>query len=91
MWFIRLVKLKDPPSKESMEAVDKARVEAEKWGVKFHNTFFTLGRYDVVNIFEAPDMATAMRVAMTMAPWTRGAETLEAVSRDQVNEWVKSM
>lgn len=91
MWFIRLVRLKDPPTKQSMADVNKVRAEAEKWGVKFHWTFFTLGRYDVVNIFEAPDMKTAMRVAMVLAPWTRGAETLEAVSRDEVNGWVQSM
>jgi uncharacterized protein with GYD domain len=91
MWFIRLVRMKDPPTKESMDAVNKVETEAAQWGVKFHWTFFTLGRYDVVNIFEAPDMKTAMRVGIAMSPWTRGSETLEAVSRDEVDSWVKSM
>src|SRR5207245_9788292 len=46
MWFIRLVKLKNPPSKAQREEVDRKRAEAEKWGVKFDETFFTVGRYD---------------------------------------------
>ena len=89
MWFVRLVKLKDPPSKEQNQKMNELRSEAEKWGVKFHETFFTLGRFDVVSIFEAPDEKTAMRLSMSLAPWTRGAETLAAVSREEVNSWAK--
>lgn len=87
MWFIRLVKLKDPPSKESRAKIDAARKEGEKWGMKFHNTFYTLGRYDIVNIFEAPDEKTAMRWGLLVAPWTHGSETLSALSRDEVDSW----
>ncbi len=89
MWFIRLVKLKDAPSKESRQAVDRVRAEAERWGIKFHDTFYTLGRYDIISIFEAPDVKAAMRYAIALAPWTRGAETLQAMSRDEVDSWMK--
>jgi len=91
MWFIRLVKLKDPPSKESNAKMNEMRMEAEKWGVKFHHTFYTLGNIDLVNIFEAPDEKTAMRLSMAMAPWTRGAETLTAFSREEVDGWIQAM
>ena len=88
MWFIRLVKIKSAPTKDSMEWSNKVRGEAEKWGVKFHETFFTLGKYDVVNIFEAPDEKTAMRVAMLFAPESEG-NTLVALSREEVDSWMK--
>jgi len=91
MWFIRLVKLKDPPSKESKAKMDAARMEAEKWGVKFHHTFYTLGMYDLVNIFEAPDEKVAMRLAMAWSPWTTSAQTLTALSRDEVDNWMAQM
>lgn len=88
MWFIRLVKIKSAPTKNSMEWSDKVRAEAESWGVKFHDTFFTLGKYDIVNIFEAPDEKTAMRVSMLFAPESE-ANTLVALSRKEVNSWMK--
>ena len=91
MWFIRLVKQKEPPSKESHQKMDALRREAESWGVKFHETFYTLGRYDMVNIFEAPDEKTALRYSMAVAPWTRGSETLTAFSREEVDRWVQQM
>ncbi len=91
MWFIRLVKQKEPPTKESNAKMSEMRAEAEKWGIKFHQTFYTLGSVDLVNIFEAPDEATALRYSMAVAPWTRRAETLVAFSREQVDEWVQKM
>ena len=87
MWFIRLVKLKNPLTKETNEWVNSKRAEAEAWGVKFHETFFTLGKYDAVAIFEAPDEKVAMRVSMLLAPQA-SAQTLVAVSRDEVVSWL---
>jgi uncharacterized protein with GYD domain len=89
MWFIRLVKLKNPPSKDMNEWLAKVRAEGEKWGVKFHQTYFTLGRYDVVSILEAPDEKTAMRLSMKLQEGVTSAETLVAVSREEVDNWSK--
>lgn len=88
MWFVRLTKLKHPPSKESMAHVNAQRAEAEMWGVKVHHTFFTLGRYDVVSIIEAPDEKIAMRYGMLLSDGAV-SETLTAVSRDEVDSWYK--
>ena len=88
MWFIRLVKLKNPPTKLQRDEVDKKRAEAEKWGVKFHDTFYTLGRYDLVSILEAPDEKTAMRYSVSVGGYG-ASETLVAVSRDEVSKWTK--
>jgi len=88
MWFIRLVKNKNPTTKERTQWFDQHRKEAEKWGVKFHQTFFTLGRYDVVTIFEAPDEKTAMRWGMSVMDEV-ASETLVAISREEVESWMK--
>jgi len=88
MWFIRLVKNKNPQSKQRTQWFDEKRAEAEKWGVKFHQTFFTLGRYDVVTIFEAPDEKTAMRYGLSVMS-EAASETLVAVSREEVSSWMK--
>jgi uncharacterized protein with GYD domain len=67
--------------------MNQVRAEAEKWGVKFHHTFFTLGRYDAVVIMEAPDEKTALKFSFSAAKMAT-AETLVAVSRDEVNSWM---
>jgi uncharacterized protein with GYD domain len=88
MWFIRLGKLKEPPTKQTQDWVNQRRAEAEKWGVKFHEVFFTLGQYDVVSIFEAPDEKVAMRYSMSLAPQVTGP-TLVGVSREEAFGWFK--
>ena len=86
MWFIRLVKLKNPRSQQQTDWMNKKRAEAEKWGVKFHHTYFTLGMYDVVSILEAPDEKTAMRFGLSVAQ-EASSQTLVAVSREEVDSW----
>jgi len=50
-------------------------------GITVRGVYFTLGRYDSVIIFEAPDAKTAMRFAMQVGFETDYAvETLTAVS-----------
>ena len=88
MWFVRLLKLKNPPSKQQTDWFNQKRAVGEKWGIKFHDVFFTLGKYDVVSIFEAPDEKVAMRFAISVAPEATG-QTLVAISRDEVTSWYK--
>jgi len=88
MWFIRLVKNNNPVTKERSMWFEQHMKEAEKWGVKVHQTYFTLGRYDIVSILEAPDEKTAMRYGLALWPEAT-SETLVAVSREEVNKWMK--
>ncbi len=89
MWFITLVKFRRKPTKEDSEKMNSYWMEAEKWGVKRHQAFWTLGRYDAVFISEAPDEKTAMKFAM-WSPTDLGAtETMVAVGRDEVVSWLK--
>ncbi len=87
MLFIRLIKLKSPYRKEQKAWFDGKHEEALKWGVKFHHTYFTLGKYDVVSIIEAPDERSAMKYAIATAEEAESA-TLVAVPKDEVDAWL---
>ena len=88
MWFIRLGKMTEAPTKEFQQWVNQKRAEGEKWGIKFHEVFITLGQFDVVSIFEAPDEKVAMRYSQSLAPRISGP-TLVGLSRDEVFSWYK--
>jgi len=87
MLFIRLIRLNHPYSKEQKAWFDKKHDEALKWGVKFHHTYFTLGKYDVVSIIEAPDERSALKYAMATADEAESA-TLVAIPKDEVDSWL---
>jgi uncharacterized protein with GYD domain len=89
MWFITLVKMKKVPNPQEVEAMNKMMQEAaSKLGVKIHQGFMTLGRYDAVWISEASDISGPMRLSM-MGADAASSETLVAVSYDDAMKWIK--
>ena len=72
--------------KESTKRADAVRETAKKFGVNAKEFFWTLGSYDVVAIFEAPDDAsmTALGLALGSAGNVR-TQTLRAFSREEMN------
>jgi len=90
MWFITLVKFRRQPTKADTEAMNKRWAEAAKWGIKRHEAYWTLGRYDAVFVTEAPDEKTAMRFAIEASgSGLAASETMVAVSRDEAVSWLK--
>lgn len=80
MWFITLVKLEKAPDPKRTAEMNKMMQEAAmKLGVKIHQGFVTLGRYDMVWISEAADISGPMRMSMMSAD-TAHSETLVATS-----------
>jgi uncharacterized protein with GYD domain len=73
-------------SKTPQKRADAVRELAKKFGVTAKEIFWTLGRHDVVAIFEAPDDAsmTALGLALGAAGNVR-TETLRAFSREEMN------
>ena len=64
MYFIGLVRFKKQVTKESVvESLRKQVLEAKE-GLRYHGIYWTLGRYDVITIFEAKDEAAAMNMAI---------------------------
>jgi uncharacterized protein with GYD domain len=55
--------LASPSSLENLEIAVKQRIEAECPEVKWKSSYVVLGPADYLDIFEAPDNATATKVA----------------------------
>jgi uncharacterized protein with GYD domain len=72
--------------KDTTKRSDAVREQTKKFGVTMKDIFWTLGRYDVVAIFEAPDDAsmTAFGLALGAAGNVR-TQTLRAFSREEMN------
>jgi uncharacterized protein with GYD domain len=61
-------------------------------GGKLLDAYVTLGRFDVVEIFEAPDDETAYQCLVAVARHgTVTTETLRAFTRDEAEEIVKNV
>jgi uncharacterized protein with GYD domain len=72
--------------KDSTKRADAVRDLAKKFGVTAKDFFWTLGSYDVVAIFDAPDDAsmTALGLALGAAGNVR-TQTMRAFSREEMN------
>ena len=72
--------------KDSPKRADAVRELAKKFGVTAKEFFWTLGSYDVVAIYDAPDDAsmTALGLAIGSAGNVR-TQTMRAFSREEMN------
>lgn len=76
MFFVSLLS----PKGEGREAVAYLKKLKAPRGITIHGVYITLGRYDGVFAFEAPDLKKAMDFAMTVGIKTGYlVETLSAV------------
>jgi uncharacterized protein with GYD domain len=74
------------------ERVEEGSRTIEDAGGKLIGVYVTLGRYDVVEIFEAPDDETAAEILMKLQ--RHGAEhteTLRAFTREEAEEIVRRL
>ena len=81
MLFIALIKFKKKLSKEIVAQNLKDIEDDTKGQVRFVGIYWTLGRYDTVTIFEAPNEKMAMNMALKRAD-RMDVETLVAVPAD---------
>ena len=72
--------------KDTTQRADAVKELAKKFGVTAKEFFWTLGQYDVIVLFEAPDDAamTALGLAIVSGGNIR-TQTLRAFSRDEMN------
>jgi uncharacterized protein with GYD domain len=72
--------------KDSTKRADAVKDLAKKFGITPKEFFWTLGSYDVVAIFDAPDDAsmTALGLAIGLGGNVR-TQTLRAFSREEMN------
>jgi uncharacterized protein with GYD domain len=83
--FISLSKLRKKPVKESFGDTTKMVEEFKKKGIKVLNWYWTLGRYDVVMVFEAANEKEAMKFQVGVSEFVK-TETLVAIPRQEAIE-----
>lgn len=72
--------------KDTTKRADAVKELAKKFGATVKDFFWTLGSYDVVVVFDAPDDASM--TALGLAVGTLGnvrTQTMRAFSRDEMN------
>ena len=89
MYFVALVKFKKNQT-NTVVAENLKRIETEetKDGIKVHGIYWTLGRYDSVAIFEAPNEKIAMKMAIRRAD-DMDIETLLAIPMEEAKKLVE--
>jgi uncharacterized protein with GYD domain len=72
--------------KETTKRADGVRELARKMGIETKSLYWTVGKYDVVATFEAPDEAsmTALSLAIAGAGNIR-TQTMRAFTKDEMN------
>jgi uncharacterized protein with GYD domain len=66
--------------------------EIQRRGGRLLDVFVTLGRYDVVEIFEAPDDETAAQILVAVTrDGNVSTETLRAFTREEAEEIIRGL
>ena len=87
MFFVSLVKIRGKVTQAVIDTMENSCKNPPQ-GIKYHSVFATLGQYDFVIIYEAPDEKAAMKLNI---PWTEFCETqtLTAVSYKEALQLLK--
>jgi len=88
MLFLVLAKMRQKPTKESEEKSDQF-LKNPPPGIKVHNVLYTLGRYDLVILYEAPSEKEAMATSLMWADKAT-TETLVAIPREEVRKLLRT-
>ena len=78
--------------KESPTRFDAAKQAMREMGAELRAFYLTMGQYDMVAIWEAPDEQTAARAALALG--SRGAvrsETLRAFTEDEYRQIITTL
>ena len=74
------------------DRVEEGEQAIEERGGKLIGVYVTLGRYDVVEIFEAPDDETAAQILVAVARTGNvTTETLRAFTREEAEQIVRGV
>jgi uncharacterized protein with GYD domain len=74
------------------ERVEEGERTIHEAGGRLVGVYVTLGRYDVVEIFEAPDDDVAVEILMKLQRYgAEHTETLRAFTREEAEEIVKKL
>ena len=88
MIFITLGRFRKKPTKEMMAESDRLFAKLPELGGKLLSVYWTLGRYDVVVMTEAPDEKAAMKGLINFGDLA-STETLVAVPAAEARKLVE--
>jgi uncharacterized protein with GYD domain len=93
--YVGLVKLTDQGIRKVKETTKRAksfREVAEKAGVKVREILWTMGRYDLVLVVDAPDDVTMSRLTLGLVMLGNAkTETLKAFSAQEMDQILKGL
>ena len=75
--------------KNNPQRIREVNSEIEQLGAKVTAQWSTLGRFDFINIVEAPDSATMARVSLELG--SRGTARFETLSAIPVDEFIAGL
>ena len=82
MIFISLGKMRKKPDKQLTDNATERMEGFKQKGIKILNWYWTLGRYDVVVVFEAPEEKEALKFNLGFADIV-ATETMVAIQRQE--------
>lgn len=93
--YVALMKFSEQGMKSAKDTVQRAhqfRADLERRGCRFVSEYWTQGRYDIVETFEAPDEQTAMAALLALGSLGNvRTETLRAFDEAEVNAIIQKM
>ena len=93
--YIGLIKLTDQGLRNVKETTKRAksfREVAEKAGVKAREILWTMGRYDLVLVIDAPNDETMCRMTLALGMMGNAkTETLKAFSAQEMDQILKGL
>ena len=93
--YIGLIKLTDQGIRNVKETTKRAksfREVAEKAGVKAREILWTMGRYDLVLVIDAPNDETMCRMTLALGMMGNAkTETLKAFSAQEMDQILKDL
>jgi len=75
--------------KQKPERIVEVNREVETMGIKIHKQFALLGSYDFVNLVEAPDNETVMKMSVEIG--SRGSVHMTTFPAIPVEEFIKKI
>lgn len=90
--YIMLTRLTDQGAKTLKENPGRIRDvdgQLEEMGLRVLHQYAVLGRFDFVNVVEAPDHETVMRIAVELG--SRGSVRVETMAALQVDELIEGL
>jgi uncharacterized protein with GYD domain len=78
--------------KESAKRFALAKQAIEKTGTKLHNVFYTMGRYDMIGVVEAPNDETIAKITLMLeSQGNLHFETLKAFTVEEATKILEGL